>query len=97
MTDVVLATLAVRQRALVGFPAGRDYLVFRGGAAGPVVAEIGARDGRRLRGAVDRRAPERLPSGFQNPYVDTTSDELGAEVRAVRAWDLHPVTLSQAS
>jgi hypothetical protein len=32
--------------------------------------------------------------GFSNAYLDTTNDELGAEVRVVRAWDAHPFTLA---
>src|SRR6185295_6802002 len=42
--EVVLTTLAQGERAMIGFPAGKSYLVFRGGPDGAVVAEVGAHD-----------------------------------------------------
>jgi Caspase domain len=47
--DLVLTALArpTGRWATVGFPAGRGYLLFRGGRDGPVVAEVGALDRRR--------------------------------------------------
>jgi hypothetical protein len=69
MTDVALTTLGGHQRATLGIPADRDYLIFQDSAEGAVVAEVGARDGERqvslrpgryfLRG----RAPDRLLEG----------------------------------
>jgi hypothetical protein len=47
VAEVVLTTLAARERALISFPAGRDYLILSGAADGRVVAEVGARDAER--------------------------------------------------
>ncbi|MEM9487788.1 MAG: caspase family protein [Myxococcota bacterium] len=47
--DIVLTWLdrRSRRRAVVALPKGRAYLLLRGGADGPVVAEVGARDRQR--------------------------------------------------
>jgi len=42
--DVVLTTVASASRGVLTFPEGRTYLVMKGGAHGPIVAEIGLRD-----------------------------------------------------
>jgi len=47
MADIVLTALAAHDRTLVTFPAGRDYLLWSGGADGNVVAEVGAHDAER--------------------------------------------------
>ncbi len=41
---LVLSRLVSQRRAIVGFPAGRSYLLFQGGPDGPVVAEVGSQD-----------------------------------------------------
>jgi hypothetical protein len=181
LADVTLTWLTTRSRGLLVFPAGRHYLVMQGGAEGPVVAEVGARDAvRRVslrpgryfvraratdhllegtfevagdrRAVIDERALSRvayarlvrkggvrlradraelgytirsplwsgagmcqgvaggwamdLPAlsvgvrgaacraGYTTPFLEATSDQLGAELRALFAWDLRGVTLS---
>jgi len=69
MADIVLTTLAAHDRTVVSFPAGSDYLLFKGGADGNVVAEVGARDAERRvslrpgRYFVRGRGPDHLVEG----------------------------------
>jgi hypothetical protein len=69
MADIALTTLAARERALVTFPAGRDYLILKGEAEGNVVAEVGARGAERRvslrpgRYFVRGRGPDQLLEG----------------------------------
>jgi len=55
--QIVLTTIDARAgaHAILAFPAGKSYLLMRGDRGGPVVAEVGARDGtRRLSVGADR-------------------------------------------
>ena len=83
MADIVLTTLAARDRTVVSFPAGSDYLLFKGGAEGSVVAEVGARDVERRvslrpgRYFVRGRGPDHLLEGavVVRPGPTQTLDE----------------------
>jgi hypothetical protein len=45
--QIVLTRIVAERRAIVDFPAGRSYLLFRDGQDGPLVAEVGGHDAMR--------------------------------------------------
>jgi hypothetical protein len=104
--DIVLTRPAAgpSQRTRVRFPAGRTYLLFRGGESGAVVAEVGHADRRRTlsvkpgRYFVRARAPRHLlegmidvPAGAAEVVVENSGLERIEYARLVRkgGTDLH--------
>lgn len=79
--DVVLTRLgAVAQRGQLVFPRGRGYLVLRGDANGPVLAEVGARD---IRRAISLRAGRYFVRGRGGDHLVEGSVQLAERERRV--------------